>query len=119
MTELDSMTVALQRGLIVTVATSGVYSGKPRPAVVVQANRWLQGHPSVTLWPLTSTLLEAPLVRIPVNPSGSNGLRNPSQLMADKLFTVPTAAVGAVVGILESGTLAELDLALRSWLELA
>ena len=118
MTELDSMTVAPQRGVIVTVATSGVYSGKPRPAVVVQANRWLQGHPSVTLCPLTSTLLEAPLVRIPVNPSGSNGLRKPSQLMADRLFTVPTATVGAVVGILESGTLAELDLALRSWLEL-
>ena len=118
MTELDSMTVPLKRGLIVTVATSGVYSGKPRPAVVAQANRWLQGHPSVTLCPLTRTLLEAPLVRIPVNPSGSNGLRKPSQLMADKLFTVPTAAVGAVVGILESGTLAELDLALRSWLEL-
>ena len=118
MTELDSMTVPLQRGLIVTVATSGVYSGKPRPAVVVQANRWLQGHPSVTLCPLTSTLLEAPLVRIPVNPSGSNGLHKPSQLMADKPFTVPTAAVGAVVGILESGTLAELDLALLSWLEL-
>ena len=119
MTELDSMTVPLKRGLIVTVATSGVYSGKPRPAVVVQANRWLQGHPSVTLCPLTSTLLEAPLVRIPVNPSDSNGLRKPSQLMADRLFTVPTATVGAVVGILESGTLAELDLALRSWLELA
>ena len=85
---------------------------------VVQANRWLQGHPSVTLCPLTSTLLEAPLVRIPVNPSGSNGLHKPSQLMADKPFTVPTAAVGAVVGILESGTLAELDLALLSWLEL-
>ena len=117
MTELDSMTVALQRGLIVTVASSGVYSGKPRPAVVVQANRWLQGHPSVTLCPLTSTLLEAPLVRIPVNPSGSNGLHKSSQLMADKLFTVPTAAVGAVVGILESRTLAELDLALRSWLD--
>ena len=49
---------------------------------------------------------------------GSNGLRKPSQLMADRLFTVPTATVGAVVGILESGTLAELDLALRSWLEL-
>jgi len=29
----------LLRGLIVTVASSGVYSGKPRPAVVVQANR--------------------------------------------------------------------------------
>lgn len=57
-------------------------------------------------------------MRIPVNPSGCNGLRKPSQLMADRLFTVPTAAVGAVMGILESGTLAELDLPLRSWLEL-
>ncbi len=113
MTEL-----VLQRGLIVTVASSGVYAGKPRPVVVVQANRWLQGHPSVTLCPLTSTLVEAPLVRIPVNPSDSNGLHKPSQLMADKLFTVPTVAIGAVMGILESGTLAELDLALRSWLEL-
>lgn len=100
--------MALQRGLIVTFATSGVYLGKPRPAVVVQANRWLQGHPSVTLCPLTSTLLEAALVRIPVNPTSSNGLPKPSQLMTDKLFTVPTAAIGAVMGILESGTLADL-----------
>jgi len=94
MTELDSMTVALQRGLIVTIATSGVYSGKPRPAVVVLANRWLQGHPSVTLCPLTSTLLEAVLVHISVNPSrqaihsahsrsrcrgGDSGIRNPGR----------------------------------------
>jgi mRNA interferase MazF len=69
MTELDIMTVAIQRELIVTIATSGVYSGKPRPAVVVLANHWLQGHPSVTLCPLTSTLLEVVLVRISVNPS--------------------------------------------------
>ena len=112
-------TLTLQRGLIVTVASSGVYAGKPRPAVVVQGNRWLQGHPSVTLCPLTSTLLDAPLVRIPVQPSGPNGLQKPSQLMADKLFTVPTAAIGAPVGHLEATVLAELDLALRSWLELA
>ena len=110
--------LVLLRGLIVTAASSGVYSCKPKPAVVVQANRWLQGHPSVTLCPLTSTLLDAPLVRIPVHPSGSNGLLKPSQLMADKLFTVPTAAIGAVVGQLEAADLAELDLALRSWLEL-
>jgi mRNA interferase MazF len=63
------MTVALQRGLIVTIAASGVYSGKPKPTVVVQPNRWPQGHPSVTLWPLTITLLKAPLVRITANTS--------------------------------------------------
>jgi len=111
-------TAVLQRGLVVTVASPGVYSGKPRPAVVVQANRWLQGHPSVTLCPLTSTLVEAPLVRLNVKPSPSNGLRQCSQLMADKLFSVPTAAIGTVVGALEAGSLAELDLALRSWLDL-
>ena len=58
----------LCRGTLVTVASPGAYSGKPRPAVVVQADRWLQAHPSVTLCPLTSTLMEASLVRIPVAP---------------------------------------------------
>ena len=109
---------SLRRGTVVTLASSGVDGGQPRPAVVVQADRWLQAHPSVTLCPLTSTLMEAPLVRIPVEPSPRNGLRKPSQLMVDKLFTVPMEAVGAVVGQLEPQALIELDLALRGWLEL-
>jgi mRNA interferase MazF len=83
----------LERGLVVTVASPGVQSGKPRPAVVVQANRWLERHPSITLCPLTSTLIDAPLVRIAVASPG-NGLRKRSQVMAD------------------------LDLALRDWLDL-
>lgn len=110
--------VPLERRLVVTVASPGVYSGKPRPAVVVQANRWLDEHPSITLCPLTSTLIDASLVRIPVAPSPGNGLRKPSQLMADKLFTVPAAAIGNIVGRLEDSAMAELDLALRDWLDL-
>ena len=109
----------LQRGLIVTVASTEIYSGKSRPAVVVQANRWLQGHPSVTLCPLTSSLVEAPLVRLPVAPNPRNGLRKASQLMADKLFTVPVGSIGSVVGVLDPDQLKALDLALRSWLDLA
>ena len=108
----------LCRGSVVTVASLGAYSGKPRPAVVVQADRWLQAHPSVTLCPLTSTLRQAPLVRVAVEPSARNGLRNPSQLMVDKLLTVPIQAVGEVVGQLEPQVLVDLDLALRGWLEL-
>lgn len=114
----QELRATLTRGMVVTVASPGVYSGKPRPAVVVQADRWLQAHPSVTLCPLTSTLVEAPLVRIAVAPTPRNGLRKPSQLMVDKLFTVPIEAVGAVVGQLEPQALNELDLALRGWLEL-
>jgi mRNA interferase MazF len=109
----------LQRGLVVTVASTGAYSGKPRPAVVVQANRWLRGHPSVTVCPLTSTLIEAPMLRISVKPTPANGLQTQSQLMADKLFTVPIQAIGRVVGHLEAAAMGELDLALRCWLELS
>jgi mRNA interferase MazF len=113
-----ALRATLRRGTVVTVASPGVYSGKPRPAVVVQADRWLQAHPSVTLCPLTSTLMEAPLVRIAVDPSPRNGLRKTSQLMVDKLFTVPIQALGDVVGQLEPQVLTELDLALRGWLDL-
>jgi mRNA interferase MazF len=109
---------SLRRGTVVTMASPGVYAGKPRPAVVLQADRWLQAHARVNLCPLTSTLMEAPLVRIAVEPSPRNGLRKPSPLMVDKLFTVPLEAVGTVVGQLEPQVLVELDLALRGWLEL-
>ena len=108
----------IQRGQVITVASPGAYSGKPRPAVVVQANRWLGGHPSITLCPLTSTLIDAPLVRIIVEPSAMNGLRKRSQLMVDKLFTVPIGDIGSSIGCLEITVMAELDLALRDWLAL-
>jgi mRNA interferase MazF len=108
----------LRRGTVVTVASPGAYSGKRRPAVVVQADRWLQAHPSVSLCPLTSTPVDAPLVRLPVQPTARNSLKKPSQLMVDKLFTVPLSSLGKVVGQLESQLLIELDLALRGWLEL-
>jgi mRNA interferase MazF len=38
--------------------------------------------------------------------------------MIDKLFTVPMAAIGEVIGVLEPAVMANLDLALRGWLEL-
>jgi mRNA interferase MazF len=108
----------IQRGQIITVASPGAYSGKPRPAVVVQANRWLGGHPSITLCPLTSTLIEAPLVRIIVEPSAMNGLRKRSQLMVDKLLSMQIRCIDSSIGCLETTVMAELDLGLRDWLAL-
>jgi mRNA interferase MazF len=84
----------------------------------MQANRWLGAHPSITLCPVTSTLIEAPLVRIIVEPSAMNGLRKRSQLMVDKLFTLSTGDIGSSVGSLEATVMAELELALRDWLAL-
>jgi|GEM_PF-2902022 len=54
--------------------------GKPRPALVIQADSFSE-HATVTVAPVTSTLVNAPLFRITVQPTAQNGLQNPSQLM--------------------------------------
>ena len=108
----------LRRGAVVAVAATGAYSGKPRPAVVIQAKQWLAAHPSITLCPLTSTLVDAPLIRLSVAPSIGNGLNKPSQLMVDKVFSVPMSALGSVIGRLEPVHLQAMDQALRGWLGL-
>lgn len=80
----------LKRGDLVVVAMAGDY-GKPRPALVVQANLFNETHTSVTLVPVTSTLVDAPLFRLTVAPSPGNGLRALSQIMIDKVTTVARA----------------------------
>lgn len=59
------------RGDLVTVAMQGDF-GKPRPALVIQADQFSE-HSSVTVLPLTSALMSAPLLRITVQPGVGNG----------------------------------------------
>lgn len=84
------------RGHFVTVALQGDY-GKPRPAVTIQSDLFPE-HPSVTILPLTSKLVQAPLFRITIEPSAENGLRQRSQIMIDKLMTVPRNKIGPALG---------------------
>jgi hypothetical protein len=58
------------------------------------------------------------VIRIIVVPSAVNGLRKGSQLMVDKLFTVPIGDIGSSIGCLEITLMAKLELALRDWLYL-
>ncbi|PRD30520.1 UNVERIFIED_CONTAM: insO2 [Trichonephila clavipes] len=75
----------MMRGDLVAIALSGDF-GKPRPALVIQANQFSE-HTSVTILPLTSTLVPAPLLRVTVQPNAENGLQKPSQVMIDKAMT--------------------------------
>jgi mRNA interferase MazF len=50
----------LKRGTIVVVAARGAYTGKPRPALVVQSELFNPTHSSVTLCPITSDCVDAP-----------------------------------------------------------
>ena len=52
----------MQRGDLVTVALQGD-SGKPRPALVIQADQFATTATVIVL-PLTGTLLDLPLLRV-------------------------------------------------------
>jgi mRNA interferase MazF len=108
----------LKRGDIVVVVLSGDY-GKPRPALVVQSDPFNDDWPSVTLAPLTTTPANAPFARLTVDPSAENGLRSVSQIMIDKLQTVPKERVRATIGRLEDEHLQRVSRALMLWLGLA
>lgn len=106
----------VRRGDLVTVATSGDY-GKPRPALVIQADLWAE-HPSLTVLPLTSELHDMPALRITVEPGQDTGLRLRSQVMVDKATTIPRAKAGARIGHLDQATLASVGRALAAFLGL-
>lgn len=108
----------MTRGDLVLVATSGPYSGKPRPALVVQSDLFNPTHASVTLCLLTSEVRNAPLFRVAVEPTAHNGLKKRSQVMVDKLFSSPAERLGDRIGALDAAALREVNEALRRWLDL-
>jgi mRNA interferase MazF len=108
----------VKRGDVVVVAVPGDY-GKPRPAVVVQADIFNDAHASVTLLPVTSTLVDSPLFRLALDPSPGNGLRSLSQIMVDKVTTVRRARIGQTIGHLEDDALLRVSRALALWVGIA
>ncbi|HQQ70514.1 MAG TPA: type II toxin-antitoxin system PemK/MazF family toxin [Alicycliphilus sp.] len=106
----------MMRGDLVTIALQGDL-GKPRPALVIQAD-WFAAHASVTVLPVTSTLVEAPLLRVAVQPSADNGLQKPSQVMVDKAMTVQRDKLGTAFGRIDADTLLEVERCLAVFLGL-
>jgi mRNA interferase MazF len=87
----------MKRGEIWTVAGGKDCAGKPRPAVVLQDDRFDKTD-SITICAFTTDPTDAPLFRLLVGPTESNGLHAPCRLMVDKITTVPKARLGARVG---------------------
>jgi mRNA interferase MazF len=106
----------MKRGDLVTIAVSGDY-GKPRPALVVQADAF-DLHPSLIVLPLTSEIHDAPLFRVKVGAGKETGLRAPSQIMVDKATTVPRGKVGPRMGRVSPATMQAVNEALRAFLGL-
>jgi mRNA interferase MazF len=109
--------MAVERGEVWTVS-GGVDATKPRPAVILQSDRFSETA-SVTLVPCTSDPTEAPLFRLNIDPSHGNGLRTYTRLMADKITTVPKGNLGACIGQLSEDDMTRLERAVVVFLGLA
>jgi mRNA interferase MazF len=105
------------RGDVVLCVAKGDY-GKPRPAVVVQSDLFNPTHASVTLCPITSDLIAAPMFRLTLSPSDDNGLAKRSQVMVDKLISLPRERIRRVLGRLSEKQMHDVEVALSLWLGL-
>jgi mRNA interferase MazF len=108
----------MRRGEIWTVAGGRDYAGKPRPAVIVQDDRFA-GTNLVTIVAFTTDSTDAPLFRLPVEPNERNGLEVPCRLMADKVTTVPKTKLGSRIGRLDDEDVVRLNRAVMVFLGLA
>jgi mRNA interferase MazF len=108
----------VKRGEIWTASGGADHAGKPRPVAIVQDDRF-DATASVTVCAFTTDPTDAPLFRPVVEPSGTNGLRQVSRLMADKVTTIPKAKLGSRIGSLTEEETRRLDRALLVFLGLA
>ncbi len=108
----------LARGDIWTVSGGKDYAGKPRPVVIVQDDRF-DATDSITISAFTGDATDAPLFRLPVEPTARNGLRSQCCMMVDKITTVPKAKIGAYVGKLDDEDILRLNQAVLVFLGLA
>ena len=105
------------RGTLITVALPGDL-GKPRPALIIQADRF-ERLATLTVLPITSTLVDAPLLRVTLEPSDTNGLRKRSQVMLDKISTIRCDKPGPRIETLNRDQLIEIERRLAVFLGLA
>jgi len=106
----------MRRGDVVAVADrGGDYTGKPRPAVIVQSDDFPTTE-SVTICPLSSLEVDASFLRISVQPDMANGLPVRSFVMIDKVTTVRRDRRGKMIGHLASADVRRIASGLATFL---
>ena len=108
----------MKRGEVWTVAGGAAYAGKPRPAVIVQDDRF-DDNDSIVVCPLTTDPTAAPIFRLPLQPSTRNGLKASCRMMVDKVTAVPRSRLGKLVGSLASDDMKTLNRAIFVFLGLS
>ena len=108
----------MRRGEIWTVSGGSDYTGKPRPVVILQDDRF-DMTASITVCGFTTDATDAPLFRLRVEPNEQNGLHAVSWLMVDKITTVSKTKVGARIGRIGDDEMVQLNRAVLVFLGIA
>ena len=95
--------MALTHGAVVTASLRDP-SGKPRPFLVLRSDHFA-AHSMVTLVAFTTALIDAPTLRVTVQPTAQNGLHERSQAMIDHVQSARVARIGEVIGQLGTADL--------------
>lgn len=108
----------MKRGEIWTVAGGPDYAGKPRPAIILQDDAF-DATASITICPFTTHAVDAPLMRLSIEPSERNGLRSASHVMIDKITTVSKKKLESRIGRLSDEDIVRVNRAVVVFLGLA
>jgi mRNA interferase MazF len=107
----------MKHGDLVMAVLPGAY-GKPRPAVIIQANTIAQPN-SLTVLPLTDEITSDETLRVTIEASAGNGLSSRSQVMINWTTTIPSKRIGQQIGHLSTEDMAAVKSALAHFLGFA
>jgi mRNA interferase MazF len=102
--------MAVKRGDVIIVAYGEL--GRPRPAIIVQADELGDSTTTLLACPITSEVVEKVPIRPIIEAADSNGLRVRSQIMTDRMVAIPRARVRQAIGTIDAQTGDRLDSAL-------
>lgn len=108
----------MKRGEVWTAAGGSAYTGKPRPIVVIQDDRF-DATDSITVCAFTTDPTAAPLIRLAIEPTAANGLLERSSIMVDKITTVQRAKLAGPIGRLSDQDMVRIGRAIVVFLGLA
>lgn len=109
--------MGLTRGAVV-IASLRDPSGKPRPFLVLRSDHFADNK-LVTLLAITATLIDAPPLRVPLQPTAENGLREVSQVMIDHIQSLRVEGVRQMIGRITGAELRAVERAVAVYLGFA
>lgn len=101
----------IRRGTVLLVSPGGVGGRKPRPSIVVQASG-LDFPETIVVVPLTTSDSAMPDLKPTFQPDETNGLKEQSNLMIQRIGSVRKSDVGDLIGAMSDEDMARVDAAL-------